>query len=189
MQRDGKVPHAVVKGVLSPVLVGAAIGVVGALWISDDWMRRVVGGLMLLMVPVIVARPKRWLADAEADTAFDPKLGPRGWMVWTSVGLYAGFIQAGVGVFLLAAMVRMAGQDLVRGNGAKVATVAVLTVPALGVFIAGGLVVWAPGLVLAAGASVGAWMGAKMTVSWGPQFVRWVLVLVVLSSGFHLLLW
>lgn len=186
MRKDGAVPTDMLVRVLPPVLLGAAGGVTVALYIDDDLMRRVIGGLMLLMVPVILARPKRWLV-AITDAEPIEKLGFSGWAAFLGVGFYAGFIQAGVGVFFLASMVLLGGLDLVRGNGVKVAAIAVLTVPVLAAFIVWDLVIWAPGLVLASGAAVGGWIGANLTVAWGPSFVRWVLIAVVVVSGARLL--
>ena len=156
------------------------------MYIDDDLLRKVIGGLMLLMVPVIVARPKRWLV--EENNGLASEIGAVGKLAFVGVGFYAGFIQAGVGVFFLASMVMLGGLDLVRGNGVKVAAIAVLTVPVLAAFVIWDRVVWAPALVLASGAAVGGWIGANMTVAWGPTFVRWVLIAVVVVSGIRLLI-
>jgi len=79
------------------------------------------------------------------------------------------------------------GQDLLRGNAVKVLLVGTTTLVALGVFIATGLVAWDVGVCLALGSSLGGWLGSRMTVSWGPTFIRWVLVAVVLVSATRLL--
>jgi len=155
--------------------------------IDRDLLEKVIGVAMLVMLLTIMAKPKRWLQGRTSGAAI--------WIGWRylgflAVGFYGGFLQAGVGVFLLAALVVFAGQDLVRANASKVLLVALFTVPALAIYIYSDLVAWRPGLALAGGSSVGAWLGARMTMSWGPRFVRWILVLVIATSSSRLLgLW
>ena len=39
-------------------------------------------------------------------------------------------------------------------------------------------------------AGFGGWLGTKLTVSWGPAFVRWVLLVVIVGASSRLLgLW
>ena len=60
------------------------------------------------------------------------------------VGLYGGFIQAGVG-FLVLAITTSAGMDLVRGNAVKLLSVLLLTILSLIVFAGAGQVDWPRG--------------------------------------------
>jgi hypothetical protein len=43
------------------------------------------------------------------------------------------------------------------------------------------------GLILAVGNMLGAFVGARATVSWGPKFVRYVLLIAVSVSAIKLL--
>jgi len=135
---------------------------------------------------VVLVKPKRFL-EGRDGAAGAPVPGWAAQLIFLGVGLYGGFLQAGVGVFLLAALSLTRGLDLVRANAVKALLVAGFTVPPLAIFLAADLIAWAPGLVMAAGSAVGGWLGTKMTVSWGPGFVRWVLVVVVLVSSVKLL--
>lgn len=204
--RADKLDSRATLRLLVPTSIGAIAGALLAVDIDEQLFRRVIGVAMLLMLMTILARPKRWLqgrerdpAEARGDSSDDDSGAPpsswRRWSGWRhlgflAVGFYGGFLQAGVGVFLLSALVVFAGMDLVRANAAKVLLVALFTVPALGIYLYYDLVAWAPGLALAAGSSVGAWLGARMTVDWGPKFVRWVLIAVIVTSSTRLLgLW
>lgn len=108
-------------------------------------------------------------------------------VMFFGIGIYGGFIQAGVGIFLLAGLVLDAGYDLVRANAIKVLINFCLTVSALGVFVFNDQVVWDIGLVVALGNMLGAWMAARMAVQRGAVFVHRLLILVVLGSAAHLL--
>ncbi len=58
---------------------------------------------------------------------------------------------------------------------------------ALGIFIYYNQVDYKLGLVLALGNMIGAFIGSRVAVSWGPKFVRIILLLAILGSSFKLL--
>ncbi|MCA9549301.1 MAG: TSUP family transporter [Myxococcales bacterium] len=157
---------------------GAGLGVV----LDAQLFKQVIGGAMLVMLVLVFAKPK-----------LDVRPAQPAWVqavAFFFVGVYGGFLQAGVGFFLLFALVGLSGWALVPANGAKSFLVAVFTVPALLIFVFSDLIQWAPAAALAAGSSVGAWLGTKMAVGWGPKFVRVVLVVMVAGSATKLLgLW
>lgn len=176
------------RWLVGPLILGAVAGA----WISVDLdevlFRRIIGVVMVLMLGVILARPQRWLEGREGP--------PPRHLVWSAplvffgVGLYGGFLQAGVGVFLLAAIVWSRGQDLVRSNALKVVLVGAYTLPALLLFLWFDLVVWIPGLVMGLGGVLGALLGAQSSMRFGAPFLRWVLIVVVVVSASKLLgLW
>lgn len=167
-----------------PAVVGAVIGARLAVDLDEELLRRAIGALFLLLLPVIALRPERWLVGRRSESA------GHGWTVWVGlffVGLYGGFIQAGVGVFLLVCLVLGAGYDLVRANAIKVLIVLCFTVFALVVFVRHDQVSWLPGLTLGVGNMAGAWWATRLATERGATFVRWLLFGVVAVSGVLLL--
>ena len=108
-------------------------------------------------------------------------------IIFFFIGIYGGFIQAGVGLFLLAGLVLGAGLDLVRANALKVFIVLLYTPIALVIFMINNQVDYKLGLILAVGNMLGAFVGAKATVSWGPKFVRYILLIAISVSAIKLL--
>jgi uncharacterized membrane protein YfcA len=104
-----------------------------------------------------------------------------------AIGGYGGFIQAGVGIFLLAGLVLGVGYDLVRANAVKVGIVLLFTLSALAVFVRNGQVDWAVGLILSVGNMLGAWVAARVAVDRGAVWVRRLLIAVVIVSAANLL--
>jgi uncharacterized membrane protein YfcA len=156
-----------------PAIVGAVLGARLAVDLDEDLLRRMIGVLFLLLLPVIALRPRRWLVGRRADRA------EHGWGVWVAlffVGMYGGFIQAGVGIFLLVTLVLGAGYDLVRANAIKVLIVLGFTAFALAVFVFHGQVVWVLGLTLGVGNMAGAWWATRLATERGAAFVRWLLL-------------
>lgn len=175
-------------GGVFPRLVAACLGaLVGAglsVSLDPELFRKLIGVAMLVILGILVAQPKRFLKPRPAAPLWAQLIG------FFVIGGYGGFLQAGVGIFLLAGSSLLAGEDLVRGNATKNLMVAAFTLPALALFLAEGLVEPGPGLALASGAMVGGWLGAKLSLVLGAGFVRIVLALVVAISSSRLLgLW
>jgi len=168
-----------------PAIIGSIIGAQIAVNLDEQMMRHAIGVLMVVMLFVIIIRPKRWLAGRPEALVKNP-----GWvqiLVFLAIGIYGGFIQAGVGIFLLAGLVLGAGFDLVRANAVKVLIVLCFTVFALAIFIINDQVNWLIGLILAIGSMLGAWVAARTAVSWGAGFVRWLLIVAVIIAAAKLL--
>ena len=187
-RQAGALPAGLGGWLVVPLILGALLGA----WLSVDLdevlFRRIIGGVMVVMLLVILARPKRWIEGRDGPTpAYVAWLTP---LVFFGLGVYGGFLQAGIGVFLLAGIVWATDKDLVRSNALKVLLVGAYTVPALLFFTWFGLIAWGPGLVLGLGGVVGALLGAQSSLRFGAPFLRWVLVLVVAVSATKLLgLW
>ncbi len=173
------------KWLLLPAILGALVGARLAVSLDERLMQLAIAGVMLLMLAVLLLNPKRWLEDASAAMGARP--GWREWLVFFPVGVYGGFIQAGVGIFALAALVLASGYDLVRANAVKLLIVLVFTPFALLVFALNNQVNWTVGLIMAAGNMAGAWLGARSAVKGGAAFVRRVLIFVIAASAAKLL--
>jgi uncharacterized membrane protein YfcA len=103
------------------------------------------------------------------------------------VGVYGGFVQAGVG-FLLVGLTTLLGLDLVRGNAVKVLVVLPLTLVSLAIFAWHGRVEWGAAAVLAVGYLVGGLLGARWTILKGHQWLRRVVSATILVFAARLLL-
>ncbi|NIV39576.1 MAG: TSUP family transporter, partial [Anaerolineae bacterium] len=114
-------------------ILGALAGAQIAVNLDEELMRKTIGGLMIVMLVVILLRPQRWLQGSLERLEGLPHPGQL--FLLFLVGVYGGFIQAGVGIFLLATLVLGIGYDLVRANAVKVGIVLLFTVAALAVFV------------------------------------------------------
>jgi len=158
-----------------PAIVGSVIGALFAVEIKEELLEKIIAGLMVLLLFVVVLKPDVWVKERAG--AVNPK--PTFWqyIIFFFIGLYGGFIQMGVGFFLLAGLVLGCGHNLVKANAIKVFIILVYTVFALGIFMFHGQVDWKAGLILAAGNMIGAWGGAHFAVKGGAKYVRYVLIL------------
>jgi len=168
-----------------PAIFGAVLGAQIAVNLNERVMETVIGILMVGMLVVVMIRPKRWLAGR--PELLDRRPGWMQFLIFFLIGIYGGFIQAGVGIFLLAGLVLGAGYELVRANAVKNLIVMVFTFFALAVFVINDQVEWLPGFVLALGNMLGAWVAARMAIEKGADFVRWILIAVIIISATVLL--
>jgi len=167
-----------------PAVAGSLAGSLLAVRINERIMEMLIAGLLIFMFFVILYKPEKWLR--EHAVAISTK---RRWWVIVLLfftGVYGGFIQAGVGLFLLAALVLGAGEGLTKANAHKVLIVTLLTGIALFVFIISDQVKYMYGIILAVGQGTGGWLASKVAVSWGPRVVRIVLLVAVMASALKL---
>jgi uncharacterized membrane protein YfcA len=169
-----------------PTLFGSLVGALIAVEINEDVLNYFIGGLLVVMFFVILMKPTSWI-KGKAGEVKTTKSRIINIIIFFFIGLYGGFIQAGVGLFLLAGLVLSAGYNLIRANAVKVLMVFSFTLVALSVFILAGQVVWSYGLLLAAGNAVGAWFASKNASKIGAKNIRYILLAVVLFSGLKVL--
>jgi len=151
-------------------LIGALIGAWVAIDIDKDILEKVIGGLMIIMLGLILIKPKRWLRTTNLETNIN---NPLNYLIFFAIGLYAGFIQMGMGIMFLAALVLRGHFSLIDANIAKLIIVFVLIIPVLLIFVFAGQVNWELGLTLAVGQSFGAWLAAKFALQ-HPKAGIWV---------------
>ncbi len=160
-----------------PAVAGSVIGALFAVQIDVELLKKVIAGLMVVMFFVVVLKPDVWVKERAG--VVNPKPTVLQYVIFFFIGLYGGFIQVGVGFFLLAGLVLGGGYNLVKANAVKVFIILIYTVFSLGIFIWHGQVDFIAGLILAAGNMAGAWLGVHFSVKGGAKYVRYVLILAL----------
>ena len=169
------------KWLLLPVILGGLLGASLAVEAGERLIRMIVAALLWFMLLVILVRPQRFLANERRPES--QTVGIAEWLAMFAVGVYGGFIQAGVGIFLLMTLLWVSGYDLVRANALKVLMVLAFTPFALMVFVMNDQVNWAMGGLLGIGNMIGARIGTTAALRKGAPFVRKVLILAILLAG------
>ena len=168
-----------------PAVIGSLVGAGIAVNFNEEIMRKAIGGLLVFMFFIILYRPEKWIKQS-AETQHKK---PSYWqfVIFFLIGIYGGFIQAGVGFFLLGGLVLGAGLDLVKANALKLFIFLFYTPFALAIFFFNHQVNIQFGLILAVGNMLGAFIGTRVGVDWGPKFIRIVLLLAIFMSALKLL--
>jgi hypothetical protein len=167
-----------------PAAIGSLLGAWIAVDINEEIFEKAVAVVMLFMLFAILYNPDKWIK--EQKHLIEKKITIWQVLLFFVIGIYGGFIHVGIGYFLLAAIVLSAGYELVKANAIKVLIVLLYTPFTLVVFIFNGSVNWIYGLVMTVGNVLGAFIAARMAVSRGASFVKWVIVAVILVTSAHL---
>ena len=157
-----------------PMILGAVPGAWLASHMDESIFRKAAALLFAVMAMTVFVDPKRWDRPAGAG-----RIRPYLYPLFFLLGVYGGFLQAGIGVLLISTFVLAGGYDVVRGNALKFALAFLFTAAALLTFTAAGQVRWLTGLALAVGTIAGGIVGARLVIAKGS---RWVRVLVVVAA-------
>ena len=145
---------------------------------------RIVAGIMLAVLFLTLFNPTKKLKGEVEKLSVPRKVV--GMIAFFFIGIYGGFIQAGVGFIIITALTLINGFDLVRTNAIKVFVIFFYTIIALVVFIKEGNVDWIRGPILAVGNATGAWIGSHWAVEKGDKWIKVVLVVTMLAFAIRL---
>ena len=184
---SGKLEKSAILPMLIPTVSGAALGALSSTWLPPDVLKPVLLGAMITIALVTLIFPDV-LAPPEGTKTYTLRERPVGALMLFGAGLYGGFVQAGVGFILIAALAASMRYDLVRTNALKVVCTAAFSVAALAVFAATGRVEWVSGIILAVGMTMGAFASVKFALNIDQRVIKWALfVMICLTSASVLL--
>lgn len=183
-RRHGVLPMRLALICTAPALVGSYLGAQLAVDIDERLFTRLLAGIMIGVLIITLVDPAKRLRGREVSYTPLRLVALLG--AFFLIGVYGGFVQAGVG-FLIIPVMLLAGFDLVRTNAIKIFVVLAFTVPALAVFVWHGQVDWLLGIVLAVGNSTGGWVASHMAIKKGHEWIKRVVTLTVLVLALRLL--
>ncbi|MDN5200957.1 sulfite exporter TauE/SafE family protein [Fulvivirgaceae bacterium BMA10] len=165
-------------------IIGAIIGAKIAIDIKGELFNRILAVVMVLVVLNMIFRPFGKKGSLEENLS--KKKQWYGVIAFFFVGIYGGFIQAGVGFIILAILTSINGLSLVKSNSIKVFVVFIYTFSAFVVFLLESKVNWQLGLTMAAGQTIGAWTASRLSVKSGDKWIRPVLIVTVVALSIKL---
>ncbi len=169
--------------------VGAIMGVLVALSVTNEQFMQVFRYLLLVTLLVLLVNPKRWLIKTDITRV------PNLWIAipcFLGLGFYGGFIQMGMGVFFLVVTVLVMKINIIDANVLKTAIVALYTIVVVYLFHRNGFIEWKLGLTVAIGQSIGGYLTADFASRY-PDADRWayrlliVVILVAILSAFDIM--
>lgn len=168
-----------IGAILWPTLVGGLLGGAVAAFAPESLLKPMLLGAMLGVALMMLVNPK-WMMPQEGESV---RVQDRPFAARLSLfiaGFYGGFVQAGVGFLLLAALAGTLRYDLVRANALKIVCTLGFTLVSVALFIWQDLIQWIPGLVLAVGNMLGAWVAVKLAIKANPKSLKWFIFLMTL---------
>ncbi|MGA9237464.1 sulfite exporter TauE/SafE family protein [Robiginitalea sp.] len=165
-------------------LFGSVIGAYIAVDIKGETFNRILAIIMVAVVLIIIFKPR--VKIAELGERITGKYLWIGMLAFFFIGIYGGFINAGIGFIIILFLHYVHRLSLVRTNATKVAVVFIYTLAALVVFALNDKVIWKVGLVLALGNGLGAWFSSRISVDKGDGYIKIFLIGMVLIMAVKL---
>ena len=173
-------PYSVYLGISS--MVGGIIGALLASRIADEVFSKIFVGVMIISVILIIYNPFK--------TGGKEKLDSRSQLVGTFffffIGIYGGFVQAGIGFLIIAILSTVNHLSLVKSNYVKVFSAIIYTAVSILIFALEGKIFWLTGLILAIGHALGGWYAARWSVDKGEVWIKRVMVISILAMAIKL---
>lgn len=173
-------PYSLYLGLSS--LGGGLIGALLASEIRDDVFNKIFVFVMILSVGLILYDPFKSKGAERLTT----KSQITGSFCFFFLGIYGGFVQAGIGFLVIAVLSLVNNLSLVKSNYVKVFAAIVYTGVSVAVFAYQGKIVWITGLVLAIGHALGGWYASRWSVDKGEIWIKRVMIVSIIGMAIYL---
>jgi uncharacterized protein len=181
--RGGAVPlRDCATGFLASAM-GALGGALLVRQLDPGFLRRAIPILLIAVAIYVLFKPRLGQADLRPRIPrrfFDVAFG-------LVIGFYDGFFGPGTGTFWAMAYMLGLGFNMTKATGYTKVMNFASNITALALFLLGGNVVFAAGLVMGGGQWLGARLGSRMVITRGTKFIRPVFLSVVLVLAAKLL--
>lgn len=182
--KDKKIVFKYVLPLCAISIVGSVIGANILLKIDEDILGRIMGLILLSMLPVMFLKSDLGMKD-KVVTRLSKVFAYGGYFL---LAIYDGFFGAGAGLISLFLLASLLGITYVEANATDKIPWFLNTIISTAIFAAYGLINYLFGFILLAGMIAGGYLGAATAVKKGNKFVRLVFCLVVVASAIKLLL-
>ena len=167
-----------------PALIGAVIGSSIVISLPDRMFKLILSFAMMVVLAIIIINPRSKIEKTFKNIGLKKRI--LAMIVFFFIGIYGGFVQAGVGFIIIAALSLMTGLSLVRINALKVFVVLIYMIFSLTIFIVNGKINLPMGLALAAGNAIGAYLGSNFAVAKGDKWIRAILIVAIIAMAIKL---
>ena len=165
-------------------LVGSVIGAQIAIDIKGETFNRILAAVMIVVVLLIVFKPK-----VSIESLMERTTGKHLWIsviIFFFLGIYGGFLNAGIGIIVLLFLTYFNRMSLIKANATKVTIACIYTFAAIVMFVLNDKINWTYGIFLAIGNMIGAWISSRWAVKQGDKTVRIFLIVIVTAMAIRL---
>ena len=173
-------PYSLYLGIST--LAGGILGSLMASRIDDELFSRIFAVVMIVSAFLIVFNPKKSSGKEKLST----KSQVIGTICFFFLGIYGGFVQAGIGFLVLAVLNLVNNLNLVTSNYVKVFSAIVYTGASVVVFALEDKIDWATGGILAVGMAWGGWFASRWSVDKGEIWIKRVMIITIVVLAIKL---
>ncbi len=165
-------------------LFGAIIGAEIAIEMKAEIFNRILSIVMIIFGLIIILK-----RNYDIETITERVTGKYFWIsiiAFFFIGIYGGFINAGIGIVIVIFLNVINRMTLIRANATKVALISVYTLGALILFAINGKIDWIAGFCMAAGSLFGAWWSSRWSVKKGDNVIKIAMLIMVIVMSVKL---
>jgi uncharacterized membrane protein YfcA len=177
-------PFSLYLGVCA--LLGSIIGASIAIDIDGETFNKILAIVMVVVGCLLVFNKKQTALVVLKERTRGKPLATS-CFIFFFIGIYGGFLNAGIGLVMLLVLPYINKLSLVKANATKVTVAFIYTTAAVVVFVLNDKINWTYGLVMATGNVLGAWLSSRYSVKKGDPFIRYALFIIV--TGLAIKLW
>lgn len=164
--------------------IGAVIGAQIALKVDGALFNRILAVIMLIVGFLILIRRKSLALNL-------PERLKGKYLIYSIlgffvIGIYGGFINAGIGIVIMLFLNRLNRLSLVKTNATKVLVVMIYSAVALTLFAYNDAVNWKLGSLMALGTLFGAWWASRWSVKKGDRVIRIAMLVTIFIMAIKL---
>jgi len=175
-------PYSLYLGIAA--IPGAILGAELALDIRTELFNKMLAVVMVAIVLITIFQRNIERKELPEKLSFKDQL--MGVIVFFFIGIYGGFLQAGVGYIIITVLTSLNNFSLVKTNSAKVFTVMVYTLAAVIIFAMKGKINWTYALSLGVGNAMGAWIASHWSVDKGDVWIKRFVAVTVIALAIKL---
>lgn len=170
-----------------PAVIGSIYGANLAIELTDKIFNNTLGIFMIVIIILLTVKPQKYFNKVKIKSN-----GLRLFLVvvaFLAVGLYGGFIQAGVGFLIIIALLLLyPGKTMVEMHSIKTFVITVYLLISTVIFIKNGHVNWKFAIVLAIGSAIGGSLGGKFASKVPEKVLQTLLITIVIIISIKLLI-
>jgi len=164
-------------------LCGAVIGTLIAVDIDGETFNQVLAVVIVIIIAYMLFGKRQ---SKEKGEVIGRKSKIIGLITFFFIGIYGGFIQAGVGYLIISALSFIHHFDIIKINMIKSITVLIYSILAIGIFIFYDLVNWPLGLALAVGNGAGGWFTSRWSVAISEKWIKYFVMVTAIAFAIKL---
>ena len=169
-----------------PAVIGSIYGASLAIYISDKVLNDTMAILMIIIIALIIIKPQRYLK--KLNLQFNKLHTVLLLTLFTGIGIYGGFIQAGVGFLIIIVLLLLyPKKSLVQMHSIKTFVITIYLLISTIIFIINGHIDWTFATVLSIGSAIGGNLGGRFASRVSEKSLEILLVIIVALFSIKLL--
>jgi len=181
--KDTKIYRDLLLPLVIPSIIGGLLGALALVVTPPQLFDEIVPFLVLFATLLFAFRDviTRFFKLNDGDEGVTALGRVWGFLFQLLVAMYGGYFGAGIGILMLASLSVMGLRDIHRMNGLKTILATMINVIAFVFFALKGLVVWNLAVLMAIGAIIGGYAGARLAKRVDQRYIRAFVIVVGLA--------